>query len=64
MLLSKHPTLEALEVDKTNRTFALACENQRISIFVFFVSPADSALNVLFVFINDVLRTTDSHSFS
>ena len=61
MLLSKHPTLEALEVNQANRTFTFAGKNQRIGIFVFFVTPADSTLNVFFVFINDILRTAHVH---
>ena len=61
MLLSKNPTLKALEVDQTHRTSASASNDEWIGLWVFFISPANSALNVVRTFIN-VLCTFDLHS--
>ena len=57
MLLGEHPTLEALEVDKSYRAFALAGNNERV-LGSFFRTPTDSTLDVLQRLVN-VLRGAD-----
>ena len=62
LLLGQHPVLEALEVNETNGTLALASNDQGV-LCVFLGTPANSALNVFFILIN-VLNTFNLHSFS
>ena len=47
LLLGKHPVLEALEVNETNGTLALASNDQGV-LCVFLGTPANSALNLVF----------------
>ena len=62
LLLSKHPVLQALEMDESYRAFALACHDERV-LRGFFRTPADSALDV-FLRLVDVLGTLHTVSFS
>ena len=62
LLLCKNPRFEALEVDQTNRTFALTGNDQWVS-GVIFVSPADTALDV-FLWVFEIFSTFYFHSFS
>ena len=62
LLLSQNPTFEALEVDKSDGSFAFACQNKWVGVFVLFIAPTDSALNVIFWFSN-VIGSLHLHSF-
>ena len=61
LLLGQHPGLQALEVDQAHRALALARQNQRVHHVVLLVTPADSALNVVWGFVLDVLGPFDLH---
>ena len=63
LLLSQNPTLEALEVDQTDGTLALASQNKGVGLFVLLIAPTDSALYVIFGLF-DVGGTLDLHSFA
>jgi hypothetical protein len=63
LLLSQNPTLKALEMNKTHRSLAFTSKNQRI-FFFFLCSPANSALNVIFRFIDDIGDSLDLHGLS
>ena len=62
LLLGEHPVLQTLEVDKTDRTLALASNNQWIG-FVFLRTPTNSALNVILGAFFQILDTGDFLSF-
>ena len=62
LLLSKHPTLEALEVNQSYGTLTFACQDQWVG-GVFLVTPADSALDVVFALV-DIMDALDFHGFS
>ena len=63
LLLGQNPGLEALEVDETDGTSALACDNEGVSLIVL-VSPADSALNLVLRSIINILGALHLHCFS
>jgi hypothetical protein len=63
LLLSENPRLEALEMDKTHRSSALACDNQWVGLIVL-VAPADTALDLILRSVVDVLGTFHLHSFT
>ena len=62
LFLSQHPVLQALEVDETNGTSALASNDKRI-VGVFLRTPADSALDLVLVGIIKILNTFHFLSF-
>ena len=62
LLLGEHPVLQTLEVDKTDRTLALASNNQWIG-FVFLRTPTNSALNVILGAFFQILDAGDFLSF-
>jgi hypothetical protein len=62
LFLSENPTLKALEVDKSYRSLALASQDKRVIYFVLLITPTDSALNVLWGFIVNVLQSLHPHS--
>ena len=55
LFLSQHPVLQALEMDKTYGTSALASNDERI-VSVFLGTPADSALDLVLVGIIEILN--------
>jgi len=63
LLLSEHPRLEALEMDKTDGSSALASDNQGVGLVVL-VAPADTALDLVLRGVIDVLGTLDLHGFT
>lgn len=63
LLLGEHPTLEALEMDESNRSSAFASQNKWV-LRVLFVTPANSALHLVGSGIIDVLGSSDLHSLS
>jgi len=63
LFLSKHPGLEALEVNKTNRASTLASDNQWVGLIIF-VTPTDSALNLVLTGIIDIFGALHLHSLS
>ena len=63
LLLSKHPVLQALEVDQAHSTLALAGNDQWIGL-VFLRTPTNSALNIVLVAVGaKVLHTSNLLSF-
>jgi len=50
-------------MNQAHGTLALACENEWVAGWVFFLTPADSALNIILVLVN-VLDALDLHGFS
>ena len=63
LLLSKDPTLQALEMDQTNGSFAFACNDERIRRIIF-ISPADSALDLIHLAFLNILTSFDFHGLS
>jgi len=63
LFLSKDPTLQALEMDKTDSTLAFAC-NDKWVLVVIFIAPADSALDVVHFVGIDVFGSSDLHGLS
>ena len=62
LLLCKNPVLKALEVNNTNRSLTLAGNDKGVLVIVF-STPANSALDLIFTFI-DVLNSFDFHGLS
>jgi hypothetical protein len=62
LLLGQYPVLQALEVDKTDSTLALASNNQWIG-FVFLRTPTNSALNIILSDFSQILDADDFLSF-
>jgi len=63
LFLSKDPTLQALEMDKTDSTLAFAC-NDKWVLVVIFIAPTDSALDVVHFVGIDVFGSSDLHGLS
>jgi len=63
LLLGEDPRLEALEMNKTDGSSALASDNQGVGLIVF-IAPADTALNLVLRGVVNVLCTLDLHSFT
>lgn len=63
LLLSENPRLQALEVDQTDGTSALASDNQGIGLVVF-VTPADTALDLVLRSVVNILGSFDLHGFT
>ena len=62
LLLCENPVLKALEVNDTNRSLTLAGNDKGVLVIVF-CTPANSALDLIFAFI-DVLDSFDFHGLS
>lgn len=62
MLLGQHPVLKALEVNKTDGTLALASYNQWVC-WIFFRTPANSALNIVLAAFAKIFDAGDLLSF-
>jgi len=63
LLLGEDPRLEALEMDETDGSSALASDNQGVGLIIF-IAPADTALNLVLRGVVNVLCTLDLHSFT
>ena len=64
LFLSEDPTLQALEMNETNSSFAFACYDKRV-LLIIFVAPADSALNLVHIFVlHDIFYSSYLHGLS
>lgn len=63
LLLSENPGLEALEMDESHGSSALAGDNQRVGLIIL-VAPTDSALNLVLGSVIDILSALYFHGFS
>jgi len=63
LFLSQNPAFQAVKMDKSNGSFAFACQNQWIMCIIF-IAPTNSALNLVLTCIFNIFGTFDLHSLT